>query len=452
MKRTNIRCWSRAWSRIRVHSLPIVAVTFAYAQNMSALVPVRFGSPTYFETDGHPVAVASGDLNQDGKLDIATVNPASNSVSVLFGIGNGSLGGRSDFQVAYYPTALTFGNLNNDTHLDIVVLGRTNLTVLLGSGAGGFSVTNLPTDLNLPEDLSGDAVCIGDFNKDGRNDVASSAGKVAFGRGDGSFFTPRSYDIGGDRFCVTAGDMNLDGSLDLIFPGSILFNNGFGTFGNLNSYGPFAQWPYSLVLVDLNSDGRLDVAATSGTTVISRTNTVGGGFGTTNRLLLQDPAVALDWSDFNCDGKPDLVVVGGRSYVGSRYGIFLRPFLGNGDGSFMAGSTNTLPGTLYAWPRAVAAGDLNSDGKPDVVFVSTNSVGVLLNTTTPQLDITPAQGYVQITWSSILGAGFALESAASLSSTNVWQPFPYPPVTIGNQKAVADWVTGARGFYRLRKQ
>jgi hypothetical protein len=119
-------------------------------------------------------------------------------------------------------------------------------------------------------------------------------------------------------------------------------------------------------------------------------------------------------------------------------------FLGNGDGSF----TPRL-GISSGSPFAVE--DFDGNGTPDLAFGYGNSVAIRLNQTPPTLQLTPMVGYNQINWPSSFGAGFTLEYTTDLAARGSWRPFPYPPVLLGDQKAVTDWASGDRKFYRLRK-
>lgn len=93
-----------------------------------------------FDTGGAPSSIALGDLNGDGKLDIVVANADSNTVSVLLGKGDGTLGPRSSYAAGNRPFSVTIGDLNGDRKLDLVVANTDSNTVsvLLGNGDGTF--------------------------------------------------------------------------------------------------------------------------------------------------------------------------------------------------------------------------------------------------------------------------------------------------------------------------
>jgi hypothetical protein len=277
---------------------------------------------------------------------------------------------------------------------------------------------------------------------------------VAFGRGDGTFNSPTNYSSNGDALDIKAIDIDGNGSLDLVVSMRanttnfcVLPNRGDGTFAAAIAYSSTnaADTHQALNFVDLNADGRLDVVVLnynfkSLTIWINKGNAV---FVVANIYSLGFSPTSIACTDFNGDGANDLIVRGGVAAV------FL---LGKGDGSFSVGSQMSVP-SAGSTSGTIAIGDFNSDGKPDLAFVnaSGNSVAIMLNESPPTLQITPLAGYNQINWLGTFGAGYTLDYTTNLSELRSWQPFPYPPVIIGNQKAVADWATGVQKFYRQRK-
>jgi hypothetical protein len=162
--------------------------------------------------DGYHTAAIAADLNGDAKLDFVCVNSDYGSVVVLFGDGTGKLGGVT----LYGPignSGITARDLDGDGDADLVMgVGDRGIGVMRNYGAGGFGPAQFSATGNHP--LS---IVIGDFNNDGRPDVAapgSDTCTVLLGLGDGTFSSPIPVGIGSSG-AATAGDFNGDGWLDL---------------------------------------------------------------------------------------------------------------------------------------------------------------------------------------------------------------------------------------------
>jgi hypothetical protein len=187
--------------------------------------------------------------------------------------------------------------------------------------------------------------------------------------------------VGGSPVSLALGDFNGDGIPDLASANagsndvSVILGTGDGNFGpQTRLAAPFS--PYSVAAVDLNGDGRLDlVSADLTSNVVSIF--LGNGNGTFQNGTAQtrvqvgvgSSPIALVTGDLNHDGRPDLVVADRDSNAVSI-------LLGRGDGSFRPESRVPVAGG----PRALVLDDFNGDGRPDVavVNVSTNDVAVLL--------------------------------------------------------------------------
>jgi Flp pilus assembly secretin CpaC len=144
-----------------------------------------------------PIALTAADFNSDGHLDLAIVNQTTNDVSILLGNGNATFTqatgsqGASPLAVGQRPVAIATGDLNNDSHPDLVVANQTDNTVsvLLGNGDGTFTqATNSP----LTTGQGPTAVTVADFNADGNQDIAvtdpqTDSVSVFLGLGQGLF-------------------------------------------------------------------------------------------------------------------------------------------------------------------------------------------------------------------------------------------------------------------------
>ncbi len=123
--------------------------------------------PTWGTDSAH--SVAAGDVNGDGKVDLAIANLIGDDVSVLLGTGTGTFGAVRDYAVGSQPLSVGMGDFNGDGKIDLVTANAGSLTVLLGTGTGSFR-----GPVNVDVGTSPVAIAVGDFNGDRRLDVVSA--------------------------------------------------------------------------------------------------------------------------------------------------------------------------------------------------------------------------------------------------------------------------------------
>ena len=377
-----------------------------------------FLAPVSYAVALAPAAVATGDFNSDGTIDLVTANRGDSvntgSVSVLLGRGDGSfrpaqsasLGGF----VPWWADAVAAADFNADGKLDLAVgTQRLNYTfppnygfyevaptVLLGNGDGTFQpgrqVAAVDTvayqrDVTFTVYSVRTSVAVGDFNRDGTVDLVVTSGQalhdvyegdsaswdhvtVLVGHGDGTFAPGSQLTVndghiphGGVRLAV--GDVNGDGGPDLATSvGDVLLNNGNGTFGVI----PTGAADRDVSLADFNADGRLDLVLVGPSLRVL----LGNGDGTF-QVPTYSPvpaAVSAAVGDVNRDGNLDLVTA---NEVGNTVSVLL----GGGDGRFQP----PVPAAVGSAPVALVAGDFNRDGWIDAATAntSTNTAAVLIN-------------------------------------------------------------------------
>ena len=175
----------------------------------------------YGDAGEQTFAVALGDFNHDGILDVVTANVDVNSVSLLLGNGDGTFQPHVDFPVGNGAFGLTVADFNGDGNLDLAVSnGNVNsVSILLGTGTGSFQPQVQYTTPNSPFGITS-----ADVNGDGKVDLAVAtpipyAGlSVLLGNGDGTFQPHIDFDSGGGNQ-ISAGAFHNDGLIDFAFGG-----------------------------------------------------------------------------------------------------------------------------------------------------------------------------------------------------------------------------------------
>lgn len=368
------------------------------------VLSVSFQSGMSYGVAASPLYHAVGDLNADGKLDLAVASSESNNVSVLLGNGDGSFLPAGNY---FVPAAIhvTIGDVNGDGKVDLVVPNTydfsTTVGVLLGNGDGTFqSAINSVGTAYTPYVAE-----LADFNADGKVDLAVANGAdqngsnnvtIMLGNGNGTFQPGTHFASGGSTSSLVIHDFNGDGRSDLAvanmsanFSGAvntlgILLGNGDGTFQPPTIYStPDADPGSGLASVakgDFNGDGRMDLAISRGGCGHAGI-LIGNGNGTFQQAVNYPTGLAdshaLTVGDFDGDHKADLAVVG---FLDSQVSLLL----GNGNGTLQPPVLFAVPGSgLYS----VRSGDFTGDGKADLSAAGyySQNVSILLNTSDPPI-------------------------------------------------------------------
>jgi hypothetical protein len=371
-----------------------IAVADSGTDNVGVLLGYGNGSfapqTAYFVgLNYHPQYITTGDFNQDNQLDIVTANSNNDSISVLLGDGNGSFGDIVVYstKVGSQPYWIATGDFNDDQRLDFVVAcpGIDSIGILQSYQYGTF---NDQETYSNQYSLRPSSTISRDFNNDTYPDIAAAFAAndsvgILFGYGNGSFAELIMYSVGYNSYPyeIVGVDVNNDNILDIV-----VANAGSSTLGVLLGYGNglFApvmifstgnnSSPYGAAPGDFNNDTYMDIVVAN-----YQSNSIGvllgygnGKFATVvlYSMAAESRPQSIAVSDFNQDGRADIVVA---NYRRDNVGLFL----GNGDGTFQ--NQSTFSTGYNAMPTFIIANDFNSDSKMDVAVSNKNSdnVGIL---------------------------------------------------------------------------
>jgi VCBS repeat protein/FG-GAP repeat protein len=381
-----------------------VAPTLAGGSTQASTRFPTFARPTVYKTFQSPSAVAVGDLNGDGKADLAEASIGGGgqgtpgAVSVLLNKGAGR------FQPARnYRTDKSYdivaSDLNGDRRPDLAVIGGESFSavVFINKGDGTLAAEQFYGVGNFATDNVGQAIAAGDLNGDGKTDLATAdpsysvgAGSmsVLINRGDGTFNPRVAYptDGGSESLSIAIGDLNGDRRPDVAIAHdtsegkkqglvSVFITRGDGTLPRPRLY-PAGDRPVHVEIGDLNRDGKADLVTANlrGNSVSVLLNRGDGSFrakrdfrtstACLNRICVPDE-VAI--GDLNGDGAPDLAVSDRHITV----------LLNRGNGSFSSKRDYSIRGNI----GQIAIADLNGDRRQDLAVVQGGALTVLLNTT-----------------------------------------------------------------------
>ena len=312
----------------------------------------------------------------------ATVTPSAATGHVTFYDGAAVLGvsSISGGQAMFTTRLLGTGARSLHAHYSGDTTYAPSDSAIVTQTVNSVAAASFSPAVNYPISLGAGSVASGDFNRDGKTDLAVCSSTVGdsltifLGNGDGTFQQFATYTVSFPS-SVAVGDLNNDGIPDLVtYSGSgitVWIGNGDGNFTEGHTYGSFPPGS-GVQLADFNGDGNVDALTDSN---FDLQIWWGNGDGTLTAgpvlTLPENGSPVFVVGDFNGDGKADIasmgIVAAASSFV---------VFLGNGDGTFTpVAESNNAPVIGYR----MAAGDLNNNGKLDLVLATgDDSVSVLL--------------------------------------------------------------------------
>ena len=349
-----------------------------------------FGGTRTFVADAEPQALTLADLNDDGLLDPVAATQGGDdgpSVAVLRNRGAGVLQAVEDVPAGNGPSAVATADMTDDGLPDVLLTGDAGTVLILPSlAAGGFGT---PKSVNVGGRALG--VIAIDLDGDARPDIAAVDNQnnrvaVAFATGANSFGATQLYPVAEGPGSIASGDFNDDGRPDLAVsaigpPGrvSVLLQQANRTFGNARStLLDGEETPLGIAALDSNCDGRDDlVVANQASNTVSVLRSNGDGTFVVSQTLpdtqVGQGPIALAAADFNRDGVAGFAV---SNSVVPLNNPSVRTFRGNcGSGTFSSLST-ARAGDLVS---AIVARDFTGDQIVDIGLVNqtSNAVRVL---------------------------------------------------------------------------
>ena len=328
-----------------------------------------------------PESVAIGDFNHDGKVDLAVANTGANNISVLLMryTPPGTLPAQVTVISPTDPHGVRIADLNADGLKDLGVAAWTGnvFAVYLQDGIGGLAQR---TEYN-----AGSGSCvdldIADLNGDGRNDAVTTSWtenlvSLFYQNAKGTFGQRVTYPVGTGCAMIAAGDLNSDGLKDFAaaalgaFSGTnicVFLGNSSGGFDGPFNYTP-GSVPTGIAVGDLDSDGLDDIAVTNqydNNVAIFYQKYDGTLQGPETRAVGRYP-IGVAIADLSSDGKNDLAVVSGSANT-------LSVFIQDAQGTLPNAPTTYSTGT---GPYLIAAGDIDSDGRTDLVVSNLNGANI----------------------------------------------------------------------------
>ncbi|QKJ29379.1 VCBS repeat-containing protein [Mucilaginibacter mali] len=368
-----------------------------------------------------PLSVAAGDIDGDGRPDLVFTNSETNVISVMRNtatvgtlFNDASFAIKADFATGKQPSAVKLYDMDGDGRPDLVVnnIADRTISVFRNTAApGNINTNSFAQRMDYPVGAMPLSFCIGDMDGDGKPDilVANQADNtVSFLRNasvPGGFtnasFSKTDLPVISSPASIATGDIDGDGKPDMVITNTVLgvgndnniaiYRNAGGNGVNTALFAPGFEMQYTegapvaVALADLDNDQKQDLLITTSYAklIVYQNNATpgvlnAGSFAAPVGFNVQSsPPGAIAIGDMNGDGRPDVFLGAGRMYP---------PWLltnTSTKGFIDAGSLLT-DGYVTQYGSAVAIADMDGDHKPDMITVNPNNgvISIVRNITT----------------------------------------------------------------------
>lgn len=377
-------------------SLPFI---ISFPSDVTTIADTSFNAIANYGTGTYPSAVSISDLDNDGKPDVLVANAVGNNISIFKNsstIGTVTLSTKTDYATGTDPKRINTGDLDGDGKQDIVVTNfnagnASTIAIFRNNSTSGTIALTAKTDYSTGMGSIGTAIA--DMDGDGKPDIIVASGNSGFF----SFFKNTTTSPGSitlapkqDFTLLTHGDniitvdLDKDGRPDLVTSNfsastiSVFRNTSTGGFFSLapGIDFPAGTYPSFITSGDLDNDGKVDLILTNYTanTSLFRNNSTPGNISLSAKQDLPLGPTTVAIADLNGDGKIDLFA--GRGLTGLT-SVLANTYTGTGSFSFAP----QVDFTTGSYDTFTASGDLDGDGKPELIAVNTiqNTLSILRN-------------------------------------------------------------------------
>ncbi|MBK9226691.1 MAG: FG-GAP repeat protein [Ignavibacteria bacterium] len=257
--------------------------TISILRNTSTPGNINFALKSNFNTGSYPTSVAIGDLDGDGKPDLAVTNLTNNNVSLFLNtstVGNINFAPRVDFSSATFPISVGIGDIDGDGKPDIVIANNSSATIIVLQNLSTSGNLNFSSALSLTTGSSPRSVSLGDIDGDGKAEIVVA--------------NTTSSTLSVFRNLSTAGSINLSSKVDFVT----------------------GSQPRSVSLGDIDGDGKTDLTVnneiSSTVSVFRNTSSIGvinsGSFEGKVDFSTNSYPQTVRAGDLDLDGKPDITL------------------------------------------------------------------------------------------------------------------------------------------------